>query len=1126
MDTFAEHGMSKPIPGLITVIIIDENDLLFERTMQSVVDQELESKEILVLSSRREEEMKRLLPGSPSQINIEYCSCEISTRVLEKALRNVKTTYVCIVRANEPLLSRQALSELVRGFDISSDVVLVASDLKVISTTGEESYRVNYPPRIDLYKYDLLNPAIFKGGGRGIAFRASLIAEKGLLTEEGGEIGLLMKLANRGRFVHISNPLVSINQTNFLSADSLRDQWLGVYRDAYRKTGTKTVSRQTLLVSSFYQELLALVYADAIMLRIIHSVFAKILYPFPWIKNFVRYVVMRGVHLGIRLLAFFGSILFQMLFPRVLINKKKKFNRVGVVSHVMPPSPSGQSVVLERIFRDISFEEYQLIQTRPLKAGENSINTLSGKVAIAADNIPAEKLYRNSTLFFLSGVLKSFVRGWKIARIAAETECDKLVGCTGDLFDPPATYFAGRLINKAAYLYYFDDYRYQWVDRRRRRFSAVFEELFHKTITGFVVPNEFMQRELLARSFVDTQIVRNPAGDFDDGKEIIGGNLRRSEKKVIYTGSVYHVNVEALKNTIEALEILGRKDIRLHVFSSQSEEELIQYEICGANVVYHPHVPPEEISRIQESADILLIPFSTNSPVPEVIKTSAPGKLGDYLASGTPVLAAVPADSFVSWFLESNDCGYVATGNDPQALANKIELILNQGKEHNRKINNAKAIAQGEFSRKKAQRDFECFVLPERHEEISVLQISATDLGGQQFNGYLLGQELAKEEIHSYMSIAYGQSISPMVFRYGYGSYSNYTNRMLRLVLDELSLQSVFPTYNLQNFFPKNLLGKIDLVHLQLFHAAPFFDLHLLPKLGRQFPLVCTVHDQWLYTGHCVHPLECEGWLNGCKNCPDLRRNIPMKRDRAAYMWRLKRRILSKTKMHLIVSSQWMFDRVKQSPLVAQFPCSIIPFGVDTSVFYPEDKAVCRREFNIPDNHKVIAFRAAPHNVFKGHKYIVEALKGIQRKDITLLTIDKKNSLEELKSEYNIIDLGWVNSQVTLRKVFSAADIFLAPSIAESFGLMPLEAMACGAPVIVFRNTVFEQTTHAPEVGIAVDYKDSKALQLAIEELIEDPEKLEMLSKKSIELIQDEYTFAMYAKKHAELYRKLILEHN
>src|SRR5439155_16530435 len=92
-------------------------------------------------------------------------------------------------------------------------------------------------------------------------------------------------------------------------------------------------------------------------------------------------------------------------------------------------------------------------------------------------------------------------------------------------------------------------------------------------------------------------------------------------------------------------------------------------------VVVNGHVPVEEALRLQQSADVLFLPLAFQSPYPQIIRTSAPGKLGEYLASGRPILAHAPADSFVSWYLREHGCGLVVDREDPDALAAAIARL-------------------------------------------------------------------------------------------------------------------------------------------------------------------------------------------------------------------------------------------------------------------------------------------------------------------------------------------------------------------------------------------------------------------------------------------------------------------
>jgi glycosyltransferase involved in cell wall biosynthesis len=93
-------------------------------------------------------------------------------------------------------------------------------------------------------------------------------------------------------------------------------------------------------------------------------------------------------------------------------------------------------------------------------------------------------------------------------------------------------------------------------------------------------------------------------------------------------------------------------------------------------VIRHPHIPQSEVPAVLRQADILFLPLAFRSPIPEVIRTSAPGKTGEYLSVRRPILVHAPGDSFVSWYFRDNRCGIVVDEEDPGALASAIARIL------------------------------------------------------------------------------------------------------------------------------------------------------------------------------------------------------------------------------------------------------------------------------------------------------------------------------------------------------------------------------------------------------------------------------------------------------------------
>ena len=123
-------------------------------------------------------------------------------------------------------------------------------------------------------------------------------------------------------------------------------------------------------------------------------------------------------------------------------------------------------------------------------------------------------------------------------------------------------------------------------------------------------------------------------------------------------------------------------------------------------MISHAHVSPSEVGRVQRAGRVLFMPFAFDSGIPEVIKTSAAGKLSDYLASGVPILANAPADTFVNWYLREHDCGLVVDCDTAGALADGLRRLIQDPELGRRLGRNARARAQAEFTPPEAQRRF------------------------------------------------------------------------------------------------------------------------------------------------------------------------------------------------------------------------------------------------------------------------------------------------------------------------------------------------------------------------------------------------------------------------------------
>lgn len=380
--------------------------------------------------------------------------------------------------------------------------------------------------------------------------------------------------------------------------------------------------------------------------------------------------------------------------------------KFAFLSHILPPSPSGQATMLHRLLRAVPSESYILISN---SSDADNIEDRTGRLPARHHRLPPEiqltrpnrlGLYRVRVRANL--LLHVFQRARQIAKLAQREKCGAIMACSGDLINIPAGYLASRWTRIPFYPYLFDDYLYQWTEPLHRAFAKLAEPIALKGAARVIVPNEFLRDEYQNRYGIDSTVIHNPS----DSEET--SNLTRgldNEVRIVYTGAIYHANAGAFCNLIAALEQLDRPNVKLHIYTSQPREILECQNIRGP-IVYHEHVSPSEARRMQEEADLLFLPLSFNSGIPEVIKTSAPGKMGEYLTSQRPILVHAPSDSFVSWYFRAYECGSVVDCDDPTALAQAVRQILDDEEWGRVMGEKAAARAKIDFSLEVAQARF------------------------------------------------------------------------------------------------------------------------------------------------------------------------------------------------------------------------------------------------------------------------------------------------------------------------------------------------------------------------------------------------------------------------------------
>lgn len=405
--------------------------------------------------------------------------------------------------------------------------------------------------------------------------------------------------------------------------------------------------------------------------------------------------------------------------------------------------------------------------------------------------------------------------------------------------------------------------------------------------------------------------------------------------------------------------------------------------------------------------------------------------------------------------------------------------------------------------------------------DVRPLQVTFRDRVGERFNGYGLHRALRSLGRPSAMLVLHRDSNDPDV--HSFGRPGAWLERGLYAAERVTGLQGLLSPFGAA--IPLRRCHRdANVVHWHLVYPH-FVGIPWVARLARRKPTVWTLHDPWATTGHCVHPLECGRWRTGCGACPDLGRNFAVWRDTTAQVWRAKRRAYRDAPLTLVVSTRWMRERVAASPLLADAPCHVIPFGLDLATWTPPDRAACRARLGIPADHRVIAFRvpdSAKLREAKGVPTLLEALRRLaSARPVTLLALEARGQLEPLRDRYAIVEPGWVRDEPAMVQALGAADVFAMPSLAESFGFMAIEAMACGVPVVATAGTAVEDTIRPPLAGLAVPPRDPAALAHALGALLGDDARRAAMGAAGRALVEAEYSHRRYVERHLELYAAL-----
>lgn len=404
---------------------------------------------------------------------------------------------------------------------------------------------------------------------------------------------------------------------------------------------------------------------------------------------------------------------------------------------------------------------------------------------------------------------------------------------------------------------------------------------------------------------------------------------------------------------------------------------------------------------------------------------------------------------------------------------------------------------------------------------MKILEVNYTDLLGRIFNGYDLHLSLRELGQEAYQVVLNKYSVTESVIPL---KNDVILHEQLLHIEKKYSMSNLLMPYGRQ-LMEEPFFLEAEIVHYHILHSW-MISLLDYPVLMNGKNSVWTIHDPWIVTGNCIHPMECGKWRNGCFDCANLdvawyemHDNNPNK------MWKIKKEIFARINPQIVVSSQFMKKYIEESPLTSSWDrIEVIPFGVKEEMFESFSVLKIRERYNIEPKSFVIGYRADKSKL-KGCEYIYSVLRGLPDfLDIHIVTVGEQNLPFDLKSKFRCDEWGWVDDNNIMRDFFRICDVFLMPSLAESFGMMAIEAMAEEAVVIYFQSTVLEELFQESEGGIGVEYLSDKALREVVLHLYENRYECTERGRRGKEFVKIKYTYERYVRKHIELYNKVVLD--
>ena len=283
----------------------------------------------------------------------------------------------------------------------------------------------------------------------------------------------------------------------------------------------------------------------------------------------------------------------------------------------------------------------------------------------------------------------------------------------------------------------------------------------------------------------------------------------------------------------------------------------------------------------------------------------------------------------------------------------------------------------------------------------------------------------------------------------------------------------------------------------------------------------------WPFTGGCHYSGECDRYTQSCGVCPQLHSNQNW--DISRWVWQRKNKAWKNLNLTIITPSRWLADCAKNSSLFEDLRIEVIPYGLDTKKYKPLDKQFARNLLGLPVDKQIVFFGAmsATSDRRKGFHLLLPALQKLSQFQVwqdrlELAVFGASQPINPPNFGFRTHYLGRLNDDISLALVYSAADVFVAPSIQDNLPNTVMEALACGTPCVAFKIGGIPDMIEHEQNGYLAQPFDVEELATGIAWVLEDSERYHKLCDRAREKVEQEFTLEIQASKYLKLYNEIL----